>query len=209
MFDMDSSYAFLITGVVLGLTAGISPGPLMALVFVETMKYGKKEGAKIAVAPLITDFPIIIFVFFVLSKFSGNSLIIGIITLFGAGYLAYLGIGNLRTKEVELELVPFKRGGILQGVITNFLSPHPYLFWLSIGGPIIFRGEGVFPASLFIIGFFSLLVGTKIGIALLVDKSRDFVESRLYVTVIRALGIALVVFALIFLKDGVKMIGGF
>lgn len=206
---MDFPHAYLITGIVLGFTAGISPGPLMALVFIETMRYGKKEGVKIAVAPLITDFPIIIFVFFVLSRFSEISLIIGIITLFGAGYLAYLGIENIKTKEAGLDLVPFKRGGIKQGVITNSLSPHPYIFWLTIGGPIIFRGEGVFPASLFILGFFSLLVGTKIAIALLVDKSRGFVESRWYVIVIRVLGVLLILFALIFLKDGVKMLLGF
>lgn len=200
---------FLITGIVLGLTAGLSPGPLMALVFIETMRYGKKEGVKIAVAPLITDFPIILFVFFVLSKLSSSSLIIGIIILFGAGYLAYLGIMNIKTKEAGLELVPFKRGGIRQGVITNFLSPHPYLFWLTIGGPMIVKGGGIAPALLFVLGFFSLLVGTKIGIPLLVDKSRNFVESRWYVIVIRILGIALIIFALIFLKDGVKMVTGF
>ena len=50
----------LITGIILGLMAGISPGPLLALVISETLKHGKKEGIKIALTPFITDLPAIL-----------------------------------------------------------------------------------------------------------------------------------------------------
>ncbi len=45
---MVEGFEFLISGIILGLAAGTSPGPLLALVFSETLKYGKKEGIKIA-----------------------------------------------------------------------------------------------------------------------------------------------------------------
>ncbi len=67
---MIEGLEFLISGVVFGLAAGIAPGPLLALVFSETLKYEKKEGVKVAISPLITDLPIVIFVLFMLSTLS-------------------------------------------------------------------------------------------------------------------------------------------
>ncbi|HUU50782.1 MAG TPA: LysE family transporter [Nitrospinota bacterium] len=200
---------FLISGFILGLAAGISPGPLLALVFSETLKFGKKEGVKIAVAPLITDLPIILFVFFILSYLTKYSFIIGSIALFGAGYLVYLGVENLRVKSEEFGIKLEKKEALKRGIIANFLSPHPYLFWLSIGGPMVFKGLGIsfIAAVLFILGFYILLVGSKIVIALIVEKSRPFIGSSYYLYIVRALGIALVFFALIFLRDGLRLIG--
>jgi threonine/homoserine/homoserine lactone efflux protein len=206
---MTEALGFLISGIVIGAAAGIAPGPLMALVLTETLKYGKKEGEKVAVAPLITDLPIILFVLFVLSKLSQKSLIIGIITLIGAGYLIYLGVHNLMADDSIEGLDPFKRGGLKQGVVANFLSPHPYLFWLTIGGPMVFKGaqESILPAVFFVFGFYVFLVGSKVGVSIIIDRSRNFVRSRIYLTIVRALGIALFFFALIFLRDGLRMIG--
>ena len=64
MITATSSIAFLTMGAFLGLTAGLSPGPLLTLVITETLKHSRAAGIKIAVAPLITDVPIIIFTYF-------------------------------------------------------------------------------------------------------------------------------------------------
>ena len=39
----------LLFGIVFGLAAGLSPGPLITLVVSETLKNGKKEGIKVAI----------------------------------------------------------------------------------------------------------------------------------------------------------------
>ena len=61
---------FLSAGVVMGLSAGFSPGPLLALVLSHTVRYGVREGVKIALAPLLTDLPIILVSMLVLTKLS-------------------------------------------------------------------------------------------------------------------------------------------
>jgi len=43
---MTEGLEFLISGMIFGLAAGTSPGPLLALVFSETLKYGKEEEVK-------------------------------------------------------------------------------------------------------------------------------------------------------------------
>lgn len=50
---------FIIMGAIFGFIAGISPGPLLTLVITETITHNKSEGIKIAIAPLITDLPIL------------------------------------------------------------------------------------------------------------------------------------------------------
>ena len=66
---------------------------------------------------------------------------------------------------------------------------------------------GVMPAVLFLIGLYVCLVGSKIMIAWLVARSRGFLKSRGYVYVNRLLGVALVVFAVLFLRDGLSFFG--
>jgi threonine/homoserine/homoserine lactone efflux protein len=48
------------SGVLLGLSAGLSPGPMLALVLAQTLRRGPREGCKIALTPLVTDPPIIL-----------------------------------------------------------------------------------------------------------------------------------------------------
>ncbi len=124
---------FLAMGSFLGLAAGVSPGPLLAVTISETLQYGKWEGIKVAVSPLITDLPIILAVLFVLSHLTGSNFVIGIIAFFGASYLLYSGMESLRIKKDSFELNVEKKDALKKGVIVNFGNPHPYVFWLSIG----------------------------------------------------------------------------
>ncbi|MCW3994030.1 MAG: LysE family transporter, partial [Candidatus Bathyarchaeota archaeon] len=121
----------------------------------------------------------------------------------------YLGVENLRVKTTKVGLA--KKDALKRGVIANFLNPHPYLFWLSIGGPMIFGSLDVHisAAVLFILGFYSLLIGSKTAIVLVVEKSKSFIKSKYYLYIVRALGIALILFALFFVKDGLELIGLF
>jgi hypothetical protein len=54
-----------------------------------------------------------------------------------------------------------------------------------------------------------MLIGSKTAVALVVDKSKGAVKSKYYVYIIRALGIALIFFALIFVIDALQLIGLF
>jgi len=208
---MIEGFEFLISGIILGLAAGISPGPLLVLVFSETLKYGKMEGIKIAISPLITDFPIVVFVLFILSNLMKYNLVVGTISLCGACYLMYLGVEHLRAEINKFEVNLAKKDALKRGAIANFLSPHPYLFWLSVGGPMIFKSLEIHISGtiLFVLGFYSLLIGSKIGIALIVEKSASFLRKKQYIYIVRALGIALIVFALIFVREGLILIGLF
>jgi threonine/homoserine/homoserine lactone efflux protein len=200
---------FLALGAFLGLTAGISPGPLLAITISETLQHGKWNGIKVAVSPLITDLPIVLSVLFVLSQLASSSFIIGIIAFFGASYLIYSGMESLKTKQGSFELNLEKKDALKRGVIVNFVNPHPYIFWLSIGGPIIFKSLNthIWATILFMFGFYSLLVGSKVVVALIVEKSKYFIKSKYYFSIVRVLGIAQILFGLAFIKVGLDSLG--
>lgn len=206
---MLEEITFLITGIIFGLSAGIVPGPLLTLVVSETLKYSKIEGMKVAIAPLITDAPIILISVFILSAFSKVNFLLGLISLLGAIFILYLAFENLKIKGFEVDIENVKPQSLKKGIITNLLNPHPYLFYFSVGGPIIIKalGVNVISAVLFLLGFIGLLVGSKVIIAQFVGKSRTFLKSNMYVYTIKILGIILLIFALLFIKDGLKFFG--
>ncbi len=200
---------FLLTGIVFGLSAGLAPGPLTALVISETLKYNTAEGAKVALSPLITDAPIIAFIFLALSRFSGIDGFVGTISLCGAAFIAWLGWESIRFRGADFHIDDAPPHSIRKGVIANFLNPNPYLFWFTIGAPTILEAlkVGLLPAFLFVVPFYLMLVGSKMLIAAAVGRSRAFLKSGLYVGIIRGLGVVLFVYAALFLKKGLGALG--
>ena len=200
MFD------YLIAGITLGFVAGISPGPLLTLVITETIKYNRREGIKIALVPLISDLPIVLFSVFVVFKLSNSDYILGIISFLGAAFLVKLAVENIRIKTIKLDINKVKVKTFRKGVIANFLSPHPYLFWMLVGAPISIKAynQSLIAAVLFIAGFYVFIVGTKIAVAILSEKSKNILSSKSYVIIVKILGFILLLFAIILIKDGFK-----
>ena len=198
---------FLIAGIILGLSAGIAPGPLLTLVISETIQHDIKAGIKVALAPLVTDLPIVLLTFFIISKLSSFNLILGIISLCGGLFLLYMGYEDIRTKKINTNFEQIVSRSFSKGIIVNVLSPHPYLFWLSIGSPIIIRAMKVNTYSVisFISGFYVLLLGSKIIVAILVGRSKTFLNDKVYLYTIRFLGGILWIFAIVLFYDGFKL----
>jgi threonine/homoserine/homoserine lactone efflux protein len=200
--------AFLSAGIALGFYAGFSPGPLLALVISQTIRHGSKEGAKVALAPILTDVPIILVSTLLLVHLSGYKLILGVVSISGAVYLGYLACASVRTRGVEGNVdegVPYS---LIKGAIVNGLNPSPYLFWITIGAPVILKGLGVsyIAPVLFVGSFLGCLVGSKVLLAVIAGKSRHFLTGRTYLYVMRALGVVLLVFAFVLFKDGLRLL---
>ncbi|WP_407356903.1 LysE family translocator [Methanolobus sp. WCC5] len=205
---MPGIIEFLLSGIFLGLAAGISPGPLLALTVSQTLQHGPGEGIKVALSPLLTDFFIVSSVLLVLVNFESQGFALAIISLAGAAYLIHLGIGSFRIKNDDIDLRTGDRNSLRKGILANFLSPHPYLFWITIGAPILFSAieTDMRAAGLFIAGFYTLLVGSKVLVAIIVGRSRSFLSSGYYLCTIRAMGLVYIVFALFFIGEGMELL---
>ena len=199
---------FLTIGTVLGLSAGFAPGPLLTLVIAETLQHDIKAGIKVALAPILTDLPIIVLTIFALSKLSNFHGILGVVTILGGVFVLYIGYESISTKGVELNLVEKKSKALIKGALTNALSPHPYLFWFSVGAPTMTKAmslNSTAPAA-FIVGFYSFLIGSKILLAILVGKSKTFLSGTTYIYTMRFLGLTLCLLAMLLFYDGLSLL---
>ncbi len=197
-----------IAGITLGLYAGFSPGPLLVLVISQTLKHGYKEGIRIAFAPMFSDIPIILICLLFLSLISTYSSILGVISIIGALYLLYLAYESFKTRGLTEEMDLEKPKSLRKGVTLNLLNPAPYIFWITIGGPIIIPAyyKSPFSPLIFFIGFYALLIGSKIALAYATGKSRDFIKGRTYIIIMRILAVLLIIFALYFFNQGVNLL---
>jgi threonine/homoserine/homoserine lactone efflux protein len=194
---------FLLPGIIIGLTAGLAPGPLLALVISEILKYGRRSGIKVSLAPLFTDAPIIIVTFLIFNQLKDSNTILAFISISGGFFLIYLGYENLRACESGFLTKSSKGRSLQKAIITNALSPHPYIFWLSVGGSFIVKGN-IMDCSLFLLGFYSLLIGSKVAVAFITDKGRSLLKSKYFIFLIRLLGFALFVYSAILIKNGIS-----
>lgn len=200
---------FLVVGMLLGLSAGVSPGPLLALVVSETLRHDIRAGVRVAFSPLVTDLPIILLTFFVLAKLSEFRGLLGIISLIGSALLLYIGFEGMNPKTPETDTTATAPRSLAKGILVNALSPHPYLFWLSVGGPLMKRAMAHSAGApvAFIGSFYVLLVGSKITLAVLVGRSRAILSGIVYRTIMRLVGLALWGLALILFRDGLRLLG--
>lgn len=199
-------FSLLASGAVLGLTAGISPGPVLTLVISETLRKDRKAGIKVALSPLITDIPIILISLLLLSGLKQSDTALGIIALTGSVFLVVLGIDCLKFKGMRPDVTGSGPGSLWKGVTANLMNPHPYLFWITVGGPMVVRGwqTGFLAVFFFFLSFYMSLVGSKVIVALLTERSKTIMNDRGYIRIMQILGIALFVFAALFFAEGIK-----
>lgn len=205
MFTL-ATLKFLTMGGILGLTSGITPGPLLTLVISETLKHNRAEGFKVAISPLVTDLPIIIVSFFLFSKLQHLNIALGIIALFGGAFMAYMGYGTWKIKGLNTDAFAVATNSLRKGITANFLNPGPYLFWVTVGTPLLLQALYINVVALvyFLSAFYILLVGSKITIVLLISRSKSLLSNRVYFCIMRFLAIVLGIFAIIFIIDGLK-----
>lgn len=189
--------AALLSGLVLGLSAGLAPGPLMALVIAQSLRHGAREGCKIALAPLLTDAPVILLAFWFAAGLRDHARWFGVLSLLGGAFVLHLAFDAFRSPTAPVDEAGAPPQSWFKGAATNLLSPHPWLFWMTVGAATLARTQavGAHAVAAFLGAFYGLLVGSKLLLALLAGRSRDWLDGRAYRAVMALLGGLLFLFA--------------
>jgi threonine/homoserine/homoserine lactone efflux protein len=190
-------WAFFALGLGLGLSAGISPGPLLTLVVTASLRSGLAGGLRVALAPLITDLPIIALSVLLVGNLPPAALRwVGV-----AGGLVVIWIGGETIRSARKAILPGDVGTLAdpqrelwRGVLVNVLNPHPYLFWATVGGPALVSGWRISPwhALAFLVAFYLLLVGSKVLVAWLVGRQGGRLSLSWYRRVLVGCGLLIV-----------------
>lgn len=194
---MQSILAFFAQGAAIGLTAAGSPGPLLTYLISRTLSRGWRQGAIVALAPLISDPPIVIVIVLLLDQMPANFL--RVVSVLGGFYVLYLAWGLLRQwrsgSQNEPDLEGAQNNSLRKAITMNLLSPGPYTFWTLVNGPILLSAldESIWAGIGFLLGFYGVFIGGMIGIALVFDQAR-----RLGPRVVRGLILASILILILF-----------
>ncbi len=201
---------FLYSGILLGLSQGFSPGPHSALVITQTLRFSLKEGFKVAVAPIVATIPILLLCGPIAALAARANVVLGIISIVGAIFLLRLGWENLILRNFVVDSgSSVEAASFWRGAFTALLSPHPYLFWITIGTPQLVKGWALSPwtAVLFFLGFMTLFVMAKVSLAILFVRLKKDTSTNSILLVMRVMGIVMGGMGLAIGWDGLKLLG--
>ena len=119
-----------------------------------------------------------------------------------------MGFDCLMARGVVTAGEAARSNSLIKGILANLLNPHPYLFWFSVGAPLMTQALGQNAAALigFIVGFYLFLVGSKVILAVMVARSAAFLSGRIYLYVMRFLGAMLGLLAVFLFYDGLNLL---
>jgi threonine/homoserine/homoserine lactone efflux protein len=155
-------WIYLLQGIGYGLAAASQPGPFQTYLISQTLTRGWKRTLPTALAPLVSDGPIILLCLLVLSQVPiwlqrGLHIAGGLFIL----YLAYAAFKSWRNSDVRLQQVESGiQQSVLKAALMNALNPNPYIFWTLVTGPILLAGWRETPINGigFLAGFYTTMV---------------------------------------------------
>ena len=130
-----------------------------------------------ALAPLISDGPIIAVCLLVLSQVpAGMEKVLYIASGLFILYLAFGSYKVWRSNNTTLEAENTSKQSVWKAALMNSLSPGPYVFWTLITGPILVSGwrESPVYGIGFLAGFYVTIVALLAGIILVFGLASKF-----------------------------------
>ncbi|MGN6088941.1 MAG: LysE family transporter [Actinomycetales bacterium] len=185
-------------GLSLGLGAGVSPGPLLALVLSTSLREGTLAGLATACAPLVSDAAVVLVSALTASLLPRPALAAAAVV--GGGFVVWLGVSAWREAAqfagaAAKPLPQAARTALSRAVVVNLASPHPWIFWLTVGGPLLVTAwqHSAVAGVGFLFCFYLLLVGAKAVIAIVLGRTRHRLPPRALRMMLQAAAALLVV----------------
>ena len=153
---------YFLRGLTLGMSAMAMPGPFQAFLLAQALKNGWRRTLPAALAPLVSDGPVVALVLLVLTQMP-DWFLAGL-RLAGGLFMLYLAWGAWQATKVNTsDLKPNEATGqnFFKAALMNALSPGPYLFWSILAGPLVIEGWRQSPlvGLSFVLGFYLTLIG--------------------------------------------------
>ncbi|MBI5353001.1 MAG: LysE family transporter [Chloroflexi bacterium] len=161
-------WIYLLQGIGYGLAAASQPGPFQTYIISQTLTRGWKRTLPAALAPLVSDGPIILICVLLLSQVPAW---MQRFLHFASGlFILYLAFGAYRSwKNFNSQLPDNETGtqqSVLKAALMNALNPNPYIFWTLVTGPILLKGwhETPIHGIGFLAGFYITLILSLVAI---------------------------------------------
>jgi len=168
---------YLIQGIGYGFAAAVEPGPFQTYLISQTLTRGWRRALPVALAPLVSDGPVVALVLLVLSQIP--TALQRFLYVAGGLFVLYLARNAFRAWRRFDVVAPVTarpdRQNLLKAALVNALSPGPYMYWSLVTGPVLLAGWRETPANGigFLVGFYVAIVVTLAGLILLFGTARQ------------------------------------
>ncbi len=202
--------SYLILGTTYGFAAAVQPGQFQAYLISQTIANGWRRTVPAALAPILSDVPIIGLVLLVLTQVPP----VFVLTLQIAGglYLLYLAYGAFKAcrdyqQAIGAPAAPVHQT-VLKAALVNLFNPNPYLGWALVLGPFLIEAwhQGATHAIALVGAFYLTMVVAMAGIVMLFALARSF-GPRVARVLVGVSAIALAGFGLYQLSSAVAALG--
>jgi threonine/homoserine/homoserine lactone efflux protein len=177
VIPLSSLAGYFLQGGGYGLAAAAQPGAFQTFVISQTLANGWRRTLPAALAPLISDGPILVLMLVVLTRLPEWTrgllhLASGVFIL----YLAWSAVTAWRKFNPAAFVAPSAgQRSLLKAAVMNLISPGPYVFWGLVAGPVLVQAWSESPKSglAFLAGFYVVMIATLAGIILLFGTVRQ------------------------------------
>lgn len=191
---------------VISLSGVLMPGPVFAV----TIACGFQDrwsGWKIALGHALVEIPTIVAIFFGLSVFIRNEMVLATIGLIGGAILLYMGYDVFRTrKEVVTSCSTKYQSPFWAGVMTTAANPGWLLWWATVGAALtataVTFGWWMLPFFVVVHITCDLLWEGFVGMTIFETKRRW--SSDWHQRVIAGSGVLMIFFALLFVYNALS-----
>src|SRR5215216_1118102 len=170
-------WGYIVQGIGYGFAAAVQPGPLQTFLISQALLKGWRKSLPAALAPLISDGPIVALCLLVLSQVP--AWLQQFLYLAGGLFILYLAYGAYRSWKSFGPHIPSPETGARQSLfkaaLTNILGPGAYIFWTLVTGPILIRGwrETPLHGVIFILGFYITMILSLCAIIIVFGSARQ------------------------------------
>lgn len=167
----------------------MTPGLATVYILSNSTLYGKKEGLKSALGVMSGGMiynilgSILLAIFVIPTSGLENSFIFSAIKMFGAGYLIYTGVTELKSKTTTYKEGQ-KNSSYLKGIITNLANPKVLLFFITFI-PQFLKGNGNLGKEMFLLGCVYLFIEVSwyivlaLSTTLFTEKIKEFLFNKM------------------------------
>ena len=171
-------WLYIVQGLGYGFAAAVQPGPFQTYLISQTLSKGWKRTLPTALAPLLSDGPIIALCLLVLSQVP--AWLQRFLYIAGGLFILSLSYGAYRAwKNFDLNISSTGSSihqSVLKAALVNMLNPNPYIYWTLVTGPILLTGWRETPVNGvgFLAGFYISILLSLSAIILVFGTARQF-----------------------------------
>ena len=210
---MGALVGIFFSSMLIGLSGALMPGPMFTVCVAESYKKGFWAGPVMVAGHAIPEIMLAVLFSIGLNKFLDDKTVVGVIGIVGGLFLGWLAVKifvEVR-RGVTVDLTTKKDvgwGPLIAGIWTSVSNPGWIVWWATIGARYILLSlnHGIIGVVFFLVGHEMADLVWYGTVSFLVSRGRGRISDRIYHGVLYACSFLVLVFAVLFLINGIRSV---